>query len=695
MKKIFIILGSVAGLIIIILILVTLFDIFTDRPVIIEVSHTSASTVPAAVQPSVTPSPAPATVTTTPTSTPEPKRLTICLGAQPDTLWFYGSQMLVKSTVLEAIYDGPIDSLGFEYHPVILERLPSLAEGDAWIEPVFVGEGDRVVNDAREPVQLTAGEKVRPFGCNRPDCAIEWDGSDLQMAQLSAEFTLVEGIKWSDGTPLTAADSVFSYATARSCELRWGYCGYLGVTPPRYRNEPTQRTRSYDAFDDRTVRWVGLPGWLDPNYQTNFFIPLPEHQLGELSIEELFDAEISAIKPMGWGPYIITNWVVDDHIRLRKNPHYYRAAEGLPRYDELIFRFVGEELENNLPRIFEGDCDLLDQEASMYFDVYNVGDLLIMQADGKIAVHFSTGAVWEHLDFNLLHADYDDGYQIGSDRPELFGDVRTRQAIAMCLDRERIVDEVFFSQSEVPVTYYPHDHPLFNPQAATYSFDIEKANELLHEVGWIDEDSDPNTPRLAQGVENVSDGTPFTFKYWTMTSDLRQETSKILLDSLSLCGLEPIPEYFPPAEFLADAPEGNLFSRRFDMAQFAWTANDRTLCELFTTNNITGDPDARNPDGSLRFPLGWQGKNNSGYSNPEFDRACQLAVESLPDQPAHIANQLSAQEIFTRDLPVIPLFLRIKHTITRPDFCGHRMDPTALSDTWNLEEYGYGEDCNE
>lgn len=46
-------------------------------------------------------------------------------------------------------------------------------------------------------------------------------------------------------------------------------------------------------------------------------------------------------------------------------------------------------------------------------------------------------------------------------------------------------------------------------------------------------------------------------------------------------------------------------------------------CDLFMSENIPGDPEALNPDGRSRFPQGWAGQNNSGYSNPEFDEACQ------------------------------------------------------------------------
>lgn len=620
--------------------------------------------------------------------------LVVCTGAEPDTLYLYGGAMYVGNTIKEAIYDGPIDLIGFDYQPVILEKLPSLADGDAHLEPAVVKEGDWVVNNDGDPVQLKIGEKVRLFGCNVAECATEWNGEPLEMAQLSADFTLLEGVHWSDGEPLTASDSVFSYKIGRNCIDPWSEasCGNFGLVY-KYGADTSQRTLSYEALDEHTVRWVGMPGYLDPDYQLNFFSPLPEHQLGHYQPEELYEAQETARQPMGWGPYIIEKWEPGKEIRLRKNPHYFRASESLPRFDKLIFRFIGQGLSRNLDYLYNGMCDMLDLEASAYFDVYTLGDLLDLEREGKIDLHLSTGTVWEHADFSLLHADYNDGYQIAKDRPDLFGDVRTRQAIAMCLDRQRVIEEVFFGQSEVPATYLSSNHPLYNTSAAQYDFDIRTAETLLDEVGWMDHDDDPETPRIAQGVPDVPQGTPLVFSYRTTTAQQRQSVTQILAESLAQCGIQANLEYFRPEDFFADPPEGDLFSRRFDMAEFAWLTGVNPPCDLFITENIPGDPKAMNPDGTLRFPKGWKGQNNSGYSNPEYDQVCRAAREALPGQPGYIENHMLAQEIFSQDLPVIPLFLRIKFTITRPDFCGHRMDSTAKSDTWNIEAYDYGMGC--
>lgn len=636
--------------------------------------------------------------TTTPSPTAPPRTLVICTGAEPADLFIYNGSSPVESHVLEALFDGPIDALGFDYQPVILEKLPSLAEGDAAIEPVAVREGDWVINDAGELAPLAPGERVRPFGCLGPECALEWQGGDLQMAQLSATFRLREGIRWSDGQPLTAADSVFAYELARRCPAEWGACSGRGLATNN--PETIARTAGYAAVDERTVRWSGLPGFLDPDYRTNFFFPLPQHRLGQAPLEGLPESEAGRA-PLGWGAYVMDRWVAGDHIRLRRNPEYFRAGEGLPRFDYLVFRFIGREAGRNLEAIFTGMCDVLDAEAGEILSAEQFADLLELGERGDLQARIAAGTAWELAAFGLQPLAYDDGYQPATDRPDFFGEARTRRAIALCMDRPGVVESVLLGQSQVPAVYVPPQHPLFDSGAAHYDFDPQAGKTLLEEVGWVDHDGDPATPRLARGVPNVPDGTPFSFTYLASGAGQRQEAARLLVESLAGCGVQANLEIRPAGELFAPGPEGALFGRRFEMAQFAWLVGSRPPCDLFTTSQVPGPPGGRwnSIDGllDLPFPFGWGGLNLGGYSNPEYDRACQAALEALPGQQAGAEGALQAhgqaQQIFAADLPAIPLYLHLKIAVARKDVCGLQLDPTARSEMWNLEQFDRGEGC--
>jgi peptide/nickel transport system substrate-binding protein len=591
--------------------------------------------------------------------------------------------------VLQAIYDGPIDLVAYSPQPVILEKLPSVADGDARLEPVPVAEGDQVVNDEDEVVRLAPGVVVRPYGCNNPGCAVAWDGSPLEMAQLSADFTLLEGVKWSDGTPLTSADSRFAFEFLRNCPA--------GLCNSRYA-ETVLRTADYVPLDERTLRWTGLPGFIDPDYPFNFIHPLPRHiyEAEHLTYADLFEHPAFRESPLGWGPYILEQWERGEQITLRKNPQYFRSEQDLPRFDRLVFRFIDLQPEVFLDALRSGTCDLIDQETSQVFlSEGMIAQLLAMEANGDLDVHLTGGNAWEHLDFSIGHADYDDGFQIETDRPDFFGDVRTRQGVAACIDRQRIIDQVLFGQSQVPHTYLPASHPLFNAAAVQSPYDPQAGAALLEAVGWMDHDNDPITPRQAQGVRRVPDGTAFSLHLIAPDSPQRRQILPLIQQSLAGCGIELLVSYLPVSEFYDDAPDGALFSRRFDLAEFAWLSSAPASCALYLSENIPGDPLARNPEGSPRFPDGWLGQNDTGFSNPEYDQACRAALTALPGLPDYATNHLLAQQIFAEQLPVLPLFNELELTVSRPDLCGYTLDPSAASDTWQIEEFNVGEECKE
>ena len=107
-------------------------------------------------------------ITLEPTSTATtipPRRLTICLGQEPTSLYPVNNTSSGAQSVLAAIYDGPIDTNSYGYQPVILERLPSIGNGDAQLFPKSVSIGDEVVDASDTPVPLAVGVKIRPAGC--------------------------------------------------------------------------------------------------------------------------------------------------------------------------------------------------------------------------------------------------------------------------------------------------------------------------------------------------------------------------------------------------------------------------------------------------------------------------------------------------------------------------------------------------
>jgi len=611
--------------------------------------------------------PSPTAVPPTPTALPE-RSLVVCLQQEPATLYPYGGSSRSMWSVLEAVYDGPFDTNGFSTQPVIVEKMPAFADGDARIEPIAVFAGDMVINANGELVSLEAGSLVQPAGCSGPDCAVQWDGiSALEMDHLIVEYKLKTGLTWSDGAPLTANDSVYSFNLAAD-----------PATPvSRYQ---TNRTKDYAALDEQTIRWTGIAGYIPQRYETLFWMPLPQHVWGQTSAADLVTAEISSRAPLGWGAYTIAEWVVGDHIKLVKNPAYFRADEGLPYFDTLVYRFVGEQTDSNLAAMLSGECDVVDQADLLDEEIEVVSDL---QKSNKLKAYIAAGPEWEQVSFGIRPSSYDDGYNPASgDRTDLFADVRVRQALAMCMDRQQIVDRWLQGFSSVPATYLPPSHPLYLPDLSPISYDPIQGALLLDEAGWKDFDGDPTTPRTAAGVLNVPDGTVFSISYATTKAQLRIKIAELMAENLAECGVQLNVQYYEPADLYAPGPDGILFGRKFDLAQFGWESGVVPPCQFFESAQI---PSLEN---------NWLGVNVGGYSNPQFDAACQLARQTRPDQTELYANrQADVQRLFAAEMPVIPLYTRIKIALARPDMCAMQADATARSQMWNIESLNYGEAC--
>ncbi len=603
-----------------------------------------------------TETPAP-TATVTPTSTPEPPRvLSICMGAEPASLFPYADVSAAGRVIREAIYDGPFDFDQGEARPVILQRSPSLENGDAQLRQVQVEPGDVIMDNKGNWTTLEVGISYRPSGCTSMDCAQVYQGEQpASMDTLAVRFFVKPDVLWSDGTPLTAEDSVYAFSVARD---------FYGDNHPILRF-----TQSYTALDPYTIEWVGIPGYQGP-YIDHFFSPLPEHLWGQMTVDQLLTTGLSARSPVGWGPYIVEEWVENDHIRLRRNPNYFRASEGLPYFDHLVFRFV-QDNEAAVDALLVGECDLVHPTV---LDLEQAPRLLEAEQAGEVAVSIEPSGALEQIVFGIV--PYDEM------RLSLFGSAEVRQAVAMCINRQAIVDQVLMGLSPVPDSYFPPDHWLHADELLSgYRYDPDAALEMLAALGWVDSDQDSSTPLTAVDVPGVPDDTRFAFTYLVPNDPQRLAVAEMVRDSLAGCGIqaEIAPRAWPT--LLGPGPEGPVFGRAFDVAQFAWGASSRPPCFLYQSDQIPGP--------YPEYPKGWGGGNPGGYANSEFDRACQEATYTLPDLEVYKQANAQAQAIFARDLPAIPLYWLQSVLAMRPDMCG--VEPS--DDFASLERFQYGEGC--
>lgn len=616
------------------------------------------ATVPAATEtPQVLPTPTPPLLDT---PIAEMSALTICAGSEPADLFLYNELTPVKKIIFSALYDGPIDMVNFTHQPVILEKLPSLEEGDAVIETITVQEGELVVDNNGALVTLSPGVTVRPAGCTSAACAVNYEGGEFKMDQMAVTFRLRPGVQWADGAPVTAEDSVFAYGLAVSPDILYGNNGLVSGSA-----QSVSLTDSYAAIDELTTLWVGRPGFLDPNYQLNFFHPLPKHQLGEYPIPQILEANEVLFSPLGWGAYTVTGWITGEQLTLEPNPNYYRRLEGLPYIPRITVRFVGQDVDRNLAALDDNECDLLLPDAVPGVPTDTMVNLVndgIGRAYSDLAT--ATRATFEYLLFNVSPTDVT--------VPTYFSTQTVRQAIDMCLDRVALTDMVYGGLSAPLQFALPLEHPLMEGSSLqAMQYDVEVAGALLDASGWRDEDGDG--VREAHGVTGYADGQPMDIQLVSPDDNLRLTLSELVATQLRACGVNVTFHPAPSRDLLAQNAEALLSGRHFDLALLSATMDVESLCAMATTDRISSEAN------------GWSGTNLGGYSNVLLDTACVQVNSSLPGTEEYTTSHQTALLIFSQAELIVPLFQYTGFTLADPNLFG-------LETGWQaIESFRFGQ----
>lgn len=598
-----------------------------------------------------------------PTAANTPKTLTICLGYEPESLYLYSAKTQAAWGVLEAIYDGPIDIRNYQPDPVILTTLPSFNNSDARLIPVSVNGGDEVVDIHGNPIILKEGEEVFPHGCTEMACGIHWDGkSSLEMDQIKAIFRLKSGIRWSDGQKVSAEDSVFSFKIASDPD-----------TPNDKRT--VQQTSSYTNKDGLTVEWTGKPGLLTQSLENYFWIPLPRHALGKYSARELRTLQAANKKPIGWGPYILDDWQPGQFISFKKNPYYFRANEGLPKFDRLVYKFINKQGDTNLMAVRKAECDFSNQTTLMLDQADRLELFLRYYRIPENKAFFGLGPDIEYLIFNTRVS--------GSKSTSIMADLRLRQAVSYCTDLAGIMKSQFVKLFNAPISFLTENNPFYQKGLRSYEVEngVEQGMAILNELGWKAKDRNANTFRMAENITGIENGTPLTIRYLADETSWRKTFSDLIIASLKKCGFEVKESILSTRDFLS--AEGQFWKGDFDLAEFAWASGRISPCFLFSSA----------AQKYLDKPFGSPDLNVGGYANPEFDQLCMTSLQSLVDDRTQAEIQSKLQTIFNQDLPALPIFTYFTADFARPDFCVYANDISARSDLRDIELMDFGNQC--
>ena len=564
-----------------------------------------------------------------PTSIPSPTPmeippvvLTVCTANLPDSLFPYaGVNTAAKTRALDLLYPPGLTDDEGTLKSLTLANVPAQSDGDIRLEPVSVRRGQTVVDARGELVTAAEGVWLRPSGCRAADCAVTWNGLDLlEMDQMVIVFQLRDDLTWSDGTPVSAADSVFSYQLANdSASPAYGWA--------------EAHTQDYSTVDEGTVRWRGYPGFGSSDLARFFWLPLPAHVFDSGADFETIAADLSwTSAPQTYGPFAVDAWTADG-LRLVRVPAHPLADQILPGIDQVVLRAVEGGAAAAWDALQAGTCDVLDASLRLADEPEL---LAAIEAQDGFELRVRGGDSWAQLVFGMRPAEYDAmSNPIFAARPDYFADPRTRQGIAHCLDRDALRD---VTRSHPWTSFLP---PEKSQLTETSAYDPQAGIDLLAVVGWRDHDGDPSTPRVAQDVLTVFNGIPLSLALLVGPSPFHQDLAAVIAESLTACGVGIEVRTLPPTELYAPGPEGPLFGRQFDLALIAWQPLPGPDCSLYTSWTV---PAAGNE---------WIGTNIAGFSDPAYDAACAAAALALPEEAD--ALLAAAEAAFMELLPAVPL----------------------------------------
>jgi peptide/nickel transport system substrate-binding protein len=325
---------------------------------------------------------------------------------------------------------------------------------------------------------LTQGRLIR---INRatfelePWLAERWESSD---DGLTHTLHLRPGLAWSDGTPFTSADVLFSLQAALDPKVRSVMAGTFVVGG--------QPIRAASPDPDTVVLTFAAPSGLGVRILDVLPI-LPKHKLqAALEAGTLADAWGPATPPadiVGMGPFVLSEYMPGQRLVFDRNPHYWRRAEGgeqLPYLDRLVLEIVPDQ-NTELLRLTSGATDFTHTELRQEDFV----PARRAEQEGRIklvelGVGTDADAFWFCLKPEVK----------GKDPRFAFVQKREfRQAISHAVDREAFSETVFLGEA-VPIwgPITPGNRLWFSPNVPRYPYDVAKARELLKSIGLEDRD---------------------------------------------------------------------------------------------------------------------------------------------------------------------------------------------------------------
>ncbi|MYD35780.1 MAG: ABC transporter substrate-binding protein [Dehalococcoidia bacterium] len=366
-----------------------------------------------------------------------------------------------------------------------------------------------------------------------PSLARSWEASEDGMTWT---FHLRDDVFWHDGRPFTARDVEFTFnriiynddipASARPAfNFR-----FLDEETGEWREKPM----TVVAVDEYTVVCI-LPQPFAPFLRAMGTAIYPRHILEKHVDDGTFvttwDINTAPSDIIGTGPFTIETYMPGERVVMARNPNYWlKDNEGntLPYLDQVVHRIV-PELEDELTYFLSGQTDIHGVLGKEY------AQLEPLQEDQNFTI-YKRGPTFgtTFLAFNMnpgRNAETGELY-LDPRKLEWFSNTQFRQAVAHVIDKERIIDEAqhgfgYPQWSSIS----PAAGDFHNPDVRKYEYSIDKANEILNDLGWVDTDGD--------GIREDANGENIVFALTTNEGNsVRQTVGSIAHEGMRAIGLD-------------------------------------------------------------------------------------------------------------------------------------------------------------
>jgi peptide/nickel transport system substrate-binding protein len=505
----------------------------------------------------------------------------------------------------------------------------------AWASLVVLTHDYKYAPDLAKEIPTTANGGVKVPG----------DGGDA----MTVTWTLRDGLKWSDGQPLTCDD--FKYAQEWVLDKDNSGIGTISGY---------QAISKLDCTSDTVMVWH-FPKIYE-GYITLAVAPLPRHFLSKIPVKD-------QVTGAGFRPNEIKNLPVSGafkfdtvtpgaELRLVKNPNYTSWKTGKPAHlDSLVWKWYGDA-DAMIAGYKAGEVDFAtDLQDSDIPKVQDLGD----------QVSAIPALLYEFLRPNWSATECSHNPTVqdrGTGCP--MSDSAMRQAISFAIDKNAINERLLGGTVQIANTNISPGAWFFSDQPpATY--DPEKAKSILDAAGWV-----PG----ADGIREKS-GLKAKIELCTTSRQVRQDTLALIAGWLRDVGIEGVPNPVDPANIFADYNTATrdtpcaLSHSNFDLAEHAFSSSIDPLGNYFSYHSSQFEP---------------KGVNDAQVNDPDIDKSMD-DVQNSVDFTVIKAAMAQFQKVYVEKTVEIPLYYRKNVELASKKLGNYFANPTQAGPTWNAVDW--------